>query len=210
MNIAKWPVTLPGDNWRRLTCEETYQPAVNRKVCAFEIDFFGHEWTKKHFVWLEIGTGRLDSDGVFHAFLDRLPIGRSAADGFAALPQVGVSQTLIEGGGRLVDGEQTKPWHRIHAIDRDAVFVGGGVSSEQFFEPMRRCTAGSTSTLSFPRNHHDEAPIARISGAFRFFSSSGIVSLGLLLNERSFLGTLRGSDSGTISTRHAESLFEDG
>jgi len=30
---------------------------------------------KKHGRWLEIGTGRLDSAGVFHAFLDRTPIG---------------------------------------------------------------------------------------------------------------------------------------
>jgi len=31
--------------------------------------------SKKHFIWLEIGKGRLDSNGVFHGFLDRLPIG---------------------------------------------------------------------------------------------------------------------------------------
>ncbi|WP_263356147.1 hypothetical protein [Acidicapsa ligni] len=26
-------------------------------------------------MWLEIGNGRLDSDGIFHGFLDRTPIG---------------------------------------------------------------------------------------------------------------------------------------
>jgi hypothetical protein len=30
---------------------------------------------KKHGRWLEIGTARQDSSGVFHAFLDRLPVG---------------------------------------------------------------------------------------------------------------------------------------
>ena len=30
---------------------------------------------KKHTRYLEVGTGRQDSDGTFHAFLDRLPIG---------------------------------------------------------------------------------------------------------------------------------------
>lgn len=30
---------------------------------------------KKFGRWLEIGTGRLDNAGVFHAFLDRTPIG---------------------------------------------------------------------------------------------------------------------------------------
>jgi hypothetical protein len=30
---------------------------------------------KRYGHWLEIGTGRLDSDGVFHGILDRLPIG---------------------------------------------------------------------------------------------------------------------------------------
>jgi hypothetical protein len=30
---------------------------------------------KTSFVWLEIGQGRLDGDGVFHGLLDRLPIG---------------------------------------------------------------------------------------------------------------------------------------
>ena len=27
------------------------------------------------FIWLEIGKGRLDSDGAFHGFIDRLPVG---------------------------------------------------------------------------------------------------------------------------------------
>jgi hypothetical protein len=30
---------------------------------------------KTHFVWLEIGRGRLDDQGAFHGFLDRMPIG---------------------------------------------------------------------------------------------------------------------------------------
>jgi hypothetical protein len=30
---------------------------------------------KTSFVWLEIGKGRLDNDGVFHSFLNRMPIG---------------------------------------------------------------------------------------------------------------------------------------
>lgn len=30
---------------------------------------------KRHSKWLETGKGRLDSNGVFHAFLDRLPVG---------------------------------------------------------------------------------------------------------------------------------------
>jgi hypothetical protein len=30
---------------------------------------------KRHSKWLESGTGRHDSNGVFHAFLDRLPVG---------------------------------------------------------------------------------------------------------------------------------------
>src|ERR1017187_5721845 len=31
--------------------------------------------SKTRFIWLEIGRGRLDSNGVFHGFLDRMPIG---------------------------------------------------------------------------------------------------------------------------------------
>jgi hypothetical protein len=30
--------------------------------------------SKTRFVWLEIGKGRLDSDGAYHGFLDRLPV----------------------------------------------------------------------------------------------------------------------------------------
>jgi hypothetical protein len=30
---------------------------------------------RKHFVWLEIGTGRLNKDGTFDGLLDRMPIG---------------------------------------------------------------------------------------------------------------------------------------
>jgi hypothetical protein len=32
-------------------------------------------YTKKLFVWLEIGKGRLGKNGTFHGMLDRLPIG---------------------------------------------------------------------------------------------------------------------------------------
>lgn len=31
--------------------------------------------SKTRFVWLEIGKGRMDSNGVFHGLLDRMPIG---------------------------------------------------------------------------------------------------------------------------------------
>lgn len=31
--------------------------------------------SKTRFISLEIGKGRQDSDGVFHAFIDRLPVG---------------------------------------------------------------------------------------------------------------------------------------
>ncbi|MEO7142479.1 MAG: hypothetical protein ABI165_03150 [Bryobacteraceae bacterium] len=31
--------------------------------------------SKTRFIWLEIGTGRLDSNGVFHGIRDRLPVG---------------------------------------------------------------------------------------------------------------------------------------
>jgi hypothetical protein len=31
--------------------------------------------TRVVFVWLELGTGRLEEDGTFHSTLDRLPIG---------------------------------------------------------------------------------------------------------------------------------------
>lgn len=30
---------------------------------------------RKHFVWLHIGTGRLNKDGTFDGLLDRMPIG---------------------------------------------------------------------------------------------------------------------------------------
>lgn len=30
---------------------------------------------RKHFVWLEIGTGRLNKDGTFDSMLDRMPVG---------------------------------------------------------------------------------------------------------------------------------------
>jgi len=32
-------------------------------------------YTKKLFVWLEIGKGRLDKNGTFHGMTDRLPVG---------------------------------------------------------------------------------------------------------------------------------------
>jgi hypothetical protein len=31
--------------------------------------------SKTRFVWLEIGNGRQDSNGAFHGFIDRMPVG---------------------------------------------------------------------------------------------------------------------------------------
>jgi hypothetical protein len=31
--------------------------------------------SKTRFIWLEIGKGQLDGNGVFHGYLDRLPVG---------------------------------------------------------------------------------------------------------------------------------------
>jgi hypothetical protein len=42
---------------------------------------------KRHFTWLEIGKGRLDGDGKFHGFLDRLPIG--GFDGYVYFVPIG-------------------------------------------------------------------------------------------------------------------------
>ena len=39
------------------------------------IAFVKKHYTKKLFVWLEVGKGRLDNKGHFHGMLDRLPIG---------------------------------------------------------------------------------------------------------------------------------------
>jgi hypothetical protein len=42
---------------------------------------------KRHFTWLEIGKGRLDSDGIFHGILDRTPIG--GFDGYVYFAPIG-------------------------------------------------------------------------------------------------------------------------
>jgi hypothetical protein len=42
---------------------------------------------KRHHVWLEIGKGRLDSNGIFHGLLDRMPIG--GFDGYVYFAPVG-------------------------------------------------------------------------------------------------------------------------
>ena len=49
---------------------------------------------KKHGRWLEIATGRLDSDGVFHAFLDRTPIG--GFNGYVHFAPIGTQPPLPE------------------------------------------------------------------------------------------------------------------
>lgn len=42
---------------------------------------------KRHFVWLEVGKGRLDSDGIFHGLIDRAPIG--GFDGYLYFAPIG-------------------------------------------------------------------------------------------------------------------------
>jgi hypothetical protein len=49
---------------------------------------------KKFGRWLEIGTGRLDDDGVFHAFLDRTPVG--GFNGYVQFAQIGKQPPLPE------------------------------------------------------------------------------------------------------------------
>jgi hypothetical protein len=44
--------------------------------------------TKKQFIWLEIGKGRLDPGGTFQSFLDRLPIG--GFNGYVHFARIGV------------------------------------------------------------------------------------------------------------------------
>jgi hypothetical protein len=39
------------------------------------IAYVKKHYTKKVFVWLEVGKGRQDKNGNFHGMLDRLPIG---------------------------------------------------------------------------------------------------------------------------------------
>ena len=43
--------------------------------------------SRRHFVWLEIGKGRLDSDGIFHGLLDRNVIG--PFDGYVYFAPIG-------------------------------------------------------------------------------------------------------------------------
>jgi hypothetical protein len=50
--------------------------------------------SKKLFVWLEIGRGRLDEKGVFHGMLDRLPIG--GFNGYTCFVPVGAPPPAAE------------------------------------------------------------------------------------------------------------------
>jgi len=64
---------------RRSIFTRTCDPA--RPVCMADTTapthtaFVKKYLTKKQYVWLEIGAGRLDKNGVFHGLLDRTPIG---------------------------------------------------------------------------------------------------------------------------------------
>ncbi len=49
---------------------------------------------KRHFTWLEIGNGRLDTDGTFHGFLDRTPIG--GFDGYVYFAPIGTTPPDVE------------------------------------------------------------------------------------------------------------------
>jgi hypothetical protein len=42
---------------------------------------------RRHLTWLEIGKGRLDSDGIFHGLLDRSPLG--GFDGYVYFAPIG-------------------------------------------------------------------------------------------------------------------------
>lgn len=50
--------------------------------------------SKTRFSWLEIGTGRLDDNGAFHGFLDRLPIG--GFTGYVQFVPIGTQPPLPE------------------------------------------------------------------------------------------------------------------
>jgi hypothetical protein len=50
--------------------------------------------TKNRFVWLQMGKGRLDSDGVFHGLLDLLPIG--GFDGYVYFAPIGKEPPAAE------------------------------------------------------------------------------------------------------------------
>jgi hypothetical protein len=49
---------------------------------------------KKFGRWLEVGTGRVDKDGLVHVFLDRTPIG--GFTGYVRLSPIGVAPPLPE------------------------------------------------------------------------------------------------------------------
>lgn len=49
---------------------------------------------KTSFVWLEIGKGRLDKDGVFHSFLNRMPIG--GWSGYVYFARIGTEPPAAE------------------------------------------------------------------------------------------------------------------
>ena len=57
---------------------------------AFVKQFF----TKKLFVWLEVGKGRLDKNGQFHGMLNRLPIG--GFNGYVCYVPIGSEPPLPE------------------------------------------------------------------------------------------------------------------
>jgi hypothetical protein len=47
----------------------------------------------QHIKWVEIGTGRIDADGMAHVFLDRLPIG--GFTGYVRLSPIGITPPPI-------------------------------------------------------------------------------------------------------------------
>jgi hypothetical protein len=51
------------------------------------IAFAKRYYTKRRFIWLEIGKGRLDKTGNFHGLLDRLPIG--GLSGYTCFVRIG-------------------------------------------------------------------------------------------------------------------------
>jgi hypothetical protein len=49
---------------------------------------------RRHMRHIEVGTGRLDADGVFHGFLDRLPIG--GFNGYIHFAPIGAKPPEVE------------------------------------------------------------------------------------------------------------------
>jgi hypothetical protein len=58
---------------------QTYSHLQRNGICGHNsssvVAFALRREGKKHGRWIDIGTARLESNGVIHAFLDRLPIG---------------------------------------------------------------------------------------------------------------------------------------